>query len=306
MFHHRGKYYVAIASACGHEGDVAPVSEVGGDRSTSNLQAPVEKLPCGFRMFDDILEGPGGHVWKQAIEFRIGPAKTVELKGNSYIWFPIRPPNVTDNRKVKGSKGKLSSETRKTFPKNDASARVQWNHNLNDIIYYNPNGNSSSSTTSTIKTPSPVVTPTEDADVSFFNHVSSLEAPPNSPNIRPRTRMKHSYSEPRKRSPSSIPNSIDRVLKFKTVPAMSSKKERWRTPVTHRELLMTAQTALQEIVSNKLKCDVVEKKIKEEEEVIKRSVVVEKEEEEDKKELKRNLALVCKTEKRVRSCSLPI
>jgi len=64
------------------------------------------QLPYGFRMLDDILEGPDGHVWKQAIEYRTGSARTVELEGNSYMWVPIRPPNIVDDKKRRMGEGR--------------------------------------------------------------------------------------------------------------------------------------------------------------------------------------------------------
>ena len=57
-------------------------------------------------MLDDILEGPDGHVWKQAIEYRTGSARTVEFEGNSYMWFPIRPPNIVDDKKRRMGEGR--------------------------------------------------------------------------------------------------------------------------------------------------------------------------------------------------------
>ena len=36
---------------------------------------------------DDVLKGPNGHVWSQAIDMRIGPIGSLDHKGSHFLWF---------------------------------------------------------------------------------------------------------------------------------------------------------------------------------------------------------------------------
>mmetsp|Transcript_23341 Transcript_23341/g.48574 ORF Transcript_23341/g.48574 Transcript_23341/m.48574 type:complete len:192 (+) Transcript_23341:77-652(+) len=93
FFRHNKKYFVAFKSEC----PSVPVKSLrfnGNVTQAGQKNGSYNSCTCGSkcRGFDEIICGPNGKIWRQAIQKRTGPVEEIVVKECSFIVFQINSP----------------------------------------------------------------------------------------------------------------------------------------------------------------------------------------------------------------------
>jgi hypothetical protein len=116
MFQHQLKYYVCFKSACANISSRTPPSlghsALLGHKKVSFMKGCFCSNQC--KTFDEILKGPNGHVWAQAVAMRLSAAQTLIVNKDAFMWFPIKAPIYRTPQQQRGKQRKV--ERRRSLP----------------------------------------------------------------------------------------------------------------------------------------------------------------------------------------------
>jgi hypothetical protein len=136
LFHHLSKYYVCFKSACSNTGSRTPPSS--GTTALKGHKKPSFMKGCSCadkcKSLDDILKGPNGHVWAQAVERRLGVAQTLVVNKDTFMWFPIKAPlekTPSQNQKQRKGGERIAERRRSLQELRDSKSKVRWNLDIN-------------------------------------------------------------------------------------------------------------------------------------------------------------------------------